>query len=303
VPLEHRGKASSDGWSDCASCHPDGLSDNVTWVFAAGPRQALALDAFFSKLNPADQRIGNWSAIAGSITDFNNNARGVQSGTGFAGDPPPLDVFPHGITEGASEALDALTLWVQTVRSPILPPPADLASAANGERLFRALCAGCHGGPKWTKSQVVYDDNPTFATDPNGGAVPFDARVTNAGAQIRSFTESGLTLRFLESVGTFDPADPAEIRGQGLAGQLALGQLGFNVPSLLGLRTSAPYLHDGSAPTLDALFARHRLGVATIAEDFTADELEDLKAFLDSIDASTPTAPSQTDLFLQLLGR
>ncbi len=303
VPLEHRGKASDNGWSSCASCHGDGLADGVTWVFATGPRQTVPLDAFFSKLNPADQRISNWSAVMGSITDFNNNARGVQGGLGFAGNPPPAEIFQHGITEGASESLDAMTLWVQTVRSPILPAAEDPASAANGERLFTAICANCHGGAKWTKSQVIYDNNPTFATDPNGGAVPLDPGVSNAGAQIRSFTEGTLTLDFLESVGTFDPANPLEIRGQGSSGQGALGQLGFNVPSLLGLRYSAPYLHDGSALTLDDVFARHDIGVAKILDAFDAQELEDLKTFLDTIDASTQITSSQTDAFLEALGQ
>jgi hypothetical protein len=68
VPLEHRGKASADAWSDCASCHADGLSDNVTWIFATGPRQTLPLDAFFSKLNPPTSASPTGPAVMGSIT-------------------------------------------------------------------------------------------------------------------------------------------------------------------------------------------------------------------------------------------
>jgi YVTN family beta-propeller protein len=304
VPLEHRGKASDNGWSDCASCHPDGLSDNITWIFGTGPRQTLSLDAFFSKLNPADQRISNWSAVMGSITDFNNNARGVQGGIGFAGNPPPATIFQHGITEGASESLDAMTLWVQTVRSPILPAADDVAAAASGELLFQVNCASCHGGAKWTKSQVVYDNNPTFDADPNGGAPPLDAGVLNTLAQVRSFTEGAFTLTFLETVGTFDPANPLEIRGQAPTfGQRALGGLGFNAPSMLGLRYFAPYLHDGSAQNLDEVFARHDLGAQKIAATFDAQELADLKAFLVTIDASTAIQESQADEFLEALGR
>ncbi|HVH47617.1 MAG TPA: hypothetical protein VM925_35020 [Labilithrix sp.] len=32
------------GWNGCQSCHMDGLSDNVTWFFARGPRQSTSLD-------------------------------------------------------------------------------------------------------------------------------------------------------------------------------------------------------------------------------------------------------------------
>jgi hypothetical protein len=239
----------------------------------------------------------------GSITDFNNNARGVQGGTGFAGNPPPPEIFQHGITEGASESLDAMTLWVQTVRSPILPAAGDPAAAANGELLFLVSCASCHGGTKWTKSQVVYDNNPTFPADPNAGALPLDPGVANTAAQIRSFSEGVLTLDFLELIGTFDPANPLEIRGQAPTfGQRALGQLGFNVPSLLGLRYTAPYLHDGSAPTLEEVFARHDLGAGKIATAFDEQDLDDLRTFLDTIDASTPIFFSETDQFLEDIG-
>jgi YVTN family beta-propeller protein len=304
VPLEHRGKASDNGWSSCASCHPDGLADGVTWIFGTGPRQTVPLDAFFSKLNPADQRISNWSAVMGSITDFNNNSRGVQGGLGFAGDPPPATIFQHGITEGGSESLDAMTLWVQTVRSPILPAAEDPIAAASGELLFQANCDSCHGGAKWSKSQVVYDDNPTFDADPNLGGAPLDPGLLNAGPQIRAFTEGAFSLAFLETVGTFDAANPLEIRGQGAtAGQTALGALGFNVPSLLGLGSSAPYLHDGSAPTLADVFERHQLGAGTIATVLSAQELGDLETFLETIDASTPIMPSATDQFLESIGR
>src|SRR5207249_2671472 len=64
-PLKFRGKAADNAWSSCGSCHPDGLTDNVTWSFPDGPRQTLPLDAFFAKDNPVDQRISNWSAVRG----------------------------------------------------------------------------------------------------------------------------------------------------------------------------------------------------------------------------------------------
>src|SRR5215813_11249324 len=139
VPLNDKGKASSNAWSSCGSCHPDGLADGVTWIFAAGPRQTLPLDAFFAKDNPDDQKIVLWSAARGSNTDFNNNSRGVQGGCGFASDafrgatacsataPANPAIYDHGITQGASDALDAQMLWVQTVRAPILPQPTDTA--------------------------------------------------------------------------------------------------------------------------------------------------------------------------------
>ena len=83
-PLANRGKASNNAWSSCASCHDDGHSDNVTWIFETGPRQTIPLEGTFARNNLDDQRILNWSAVRGSNTDFNNNARGIQGGVGFA---------------------------------------------------------------------------------------------------------------------------------------------------------------------------------------------------------------------------
>jgi len=320
VPLNDRGKASNNGWSSCGSCHPDGLSDGVTWIFAAGPRQTIQLDGFFAKDNPADQRISNWSAIMGSITDFNGNSRGVQGGCGFASDlfrgtapcnataPANPNIYQHGITQGASDALDAQTLWVQTVRAPLMPPATDTAALARGRTVFQTNCATCHGGQKWTKSQVLYADNPAFDSDPGGSppGIPRDPGVSFAGAQILSYTVNGVTLRFLENVGTFVAADPLEIRGAGAAaGTRALGGLGFNVPPLLGVRYHAPYLHNGAAQTLDEVFPLHGLGAApaTIQTALSAADRQDLLVFLNTIDGRTDTVASAADTFRDNIDR
>ncbi|MFT3836895.1 MAG: hypothetical protein QM723_07855 [Myxococcaceae bacterium] len=69
-------------WGSCAACHIDGLSDNVTWYFARGPRQTISLDGTYSKADPADQRILNWTAIFDEVADFEGNVRGISGGVG-----------------------------------------------------------------------------------------------------------------------------------------------------------------------------------------------------------------------------
>jgi hypothetical protein len=106
------------------------------------------MDGTYSKINGAhDVRISNWSAARDSVTDFNNNSRNVQCGKGFAGgDPPQLvagpnlpcpgagptppnpAIFDHGLSQGASEALDLQTAWVQSIRTFNMPKPADTAA-------------------------------------------------------------------------------------------------------------------------------------------------------------------------------
>ena len=294
--LASRNKASDNTWSSCASCHFEGMSDSVTWSFATGPRRTIPLVGSFSKLSPADQRIFNASAVRGSVNDFNENSRAVQGGRGFAGEPPNPNVYNHGIIHGASEALDLMTLWVERIRPFQMPKP---AGAPSGRLLFGASCASCHGGAKWTKSQVLYRENPAFDKDPNLGGVPVDPGVLNAGAQVRQVTVDGKTLVFMHDVGTFDTNKAIEMRCCGaVAGTKALGALGFNVPSLLNVIFNGPYLHDGSAETLDDLFVKHRLpNGQTIANSFSPTQLEQLRAFLISIDGTTRPFKSDADTF------
>ncbi|HEX2278847.1 MAG TPA: beta-propeller fold lactonase family protein [Candidatus Tectomicrobia bacterium] len=312
-PLLHRGKQSDNGWSSCASCHPDGLGDNVTWIFAAGPRSTLPLDAFVAKDNGLDQKLVLWSALRGSNTDFNNNSRVVQGGCGFASDafapagacatqgpntPANPNIYDHGVTQGGSDALDVQSLWVQTVRPLLQPQPTNAAALDRGRTVFEANCASCHGGPKWTKSQIFHRDNP--ALDRAGvGALPLDPGVTVDGPQFVSFTLDGLTIDYLENVGTFDPANPLEIRQNGIT---AFGAAGFVPPPLLGIRYHGPYLHNGAAQTLDAVFPLHALGAGTIASTLTAQQQQDVLVLLNSIDGRTAPFRSEGDDFRDALG-
>ena len=309
VPLQFRGKQSNNAWSTCASCYPAGLSDGVTWIFPDGPRNTLPLDALYSKVNaPHDTRINNWSAVRDSVTDFNNNSRGVQGGVGFASDPPfsaaapnPA-IYDHGISQGASEALDFETQWVQTVRPLNQPQPANPADLDAGKQVFADNCASCHGGAKWTKSQVIYLNNPAFTPPPAAGQVgsPRDTPgLTVTGNQVVSYQSAGVdtgTLNFLEVVNTFEPGNLIEIRGAGGAiGQGALGILGFNVPSLLSTGYHAPYFHNGAAQTLEQVFAQHQLPGGGTIQDLAGAAA--LLEFLKALDGRTPIFKSQTDIF------
>ena len=87
--------------------------------------------------------------------------------------------------------------------------------------------------------------------------------------------------------------------GQSTQGYPSYGIVGFNVPSLLGVAYSAPYLHDGSAATLEDVFARHTLaataGDVAIDAALTSDERAALLDYLRAIDDDTQTMESDTD--------
>lgn len=321
VPRNFKGKMSKDAWSSCGSCHPDGLADGVTWSFGTGPRQTKPLDGMFNKgTNMSDQGILNWSAVRGSNTDFNANSRATQGGCGFASDnfdpgqcfakgsttvANPA-VYDHGITQGASDALDAQTLWIFFAVRPLNQPQP--ANPQPGRNVFEAKCASCHGGAKWTKSQIFHRDNPA-AVAQNGA--PLDPGVTRLpvtpgglpATEFFSFTCNALTFKYLEDVGTFDVTNPLEIRDNPTA-STAFGVNGFNAPSLFSINYHAPYLHRGQAQTLEAVFPLHRLpamGGATIAAALSPAEQRDLLVFLKSIDGTTDNFFSEGDLFRDAL--
>ena len=116
----------------------------------------------------------------------------------------------------------------------------------------------------------------------------------------------------MDNVGTFDPKNPIELRGgaavaaQSTAGFPSLGAVGFNAPSLLNTAYHAPFLHNGSAPTLGDVFAVHRLpqvkGAPLIKQRLNKHDQEALQAFLNSIDGKTDPFQSDTDRFLEKLG-
>ncbi|MEL6181396.1 MAG: hypothetical protein AAFS10_20730, partial [Myxococcota bacterium] len=73
---------SKEGWGSCQGCHPMGLTDNVTFAFAAGPRQSVSLDGQFAPNDPSDMRALNWTAIFDETQDFELYTRGVPGGLG-----------------------------------------------------------------------------------------------------------------------------------------------------------------------------------------------------------------------------
>src|SRR5262249_54263413 len=120
-------------WSSCGSCHPDGLSDNVTWIFAAGPRQSTSLDGTYShRASPQKQRALNGPGSFGELHDFEANTRGTSGGLGSittsatCGDlatetrtalPPGLGQ-PVRELQSCTHDWDDIDAWVRTIRPP-----------------------------------------------------------------------------------------------------------------------------------------------------------------------------------------
>lgn len=238
------------GWGSCASCHFEGLSDNVTWYFARGPRQSTSLDGSFATGDPSDQRIFNWTAVADEIADFEAVLRGLDGGVGAIvhseSDPPvnadridlaTTPLFPlYGaaglngaaalVVEQASvvKAWEDIETYIQAVRSPRAPTNLDTTAVQTGAALFAGAggCAGCHGGAKWTLSTRFYEPseatNAALKTTSYDGAAlvaagfPAALLPAPAGNQLmRSGSGGGDVMQcLLRPVGTYG-VSPAEV--------------------------------------------------------------------------------------------
>jgi YVTN family beta-propeller protein len=170
-------------WGSCAGCHWDGLTDNVTWYFARGPRQSTSLDGTFASNDPSDQRILNWTAIFDEIADFEANTRGISGGLGAivdasnnrintaaevpqqqglqgssrdVADKEGTSSHPHSSIDDWEE----IESWIKTIRSPRRPAGLDPTDVQKGHDIFVGVgqgnCVGCHSGAKWTISKVFW---------------------------------------------------------------------------------------------------------------------------------------------------
>ncbi len=297
------GRLSDFGWGSCYSCHVNGTNDSVTWMFPDGPRNSISMESTFTagrvviengkpKVPQSHQRALNWSAVRDAVQDFTRNVRAVSGGSGLirvdgAGKPVPEGVaglaqLPDLLVtdnSGLNADLDAIAAYIALgVRAPISPLGSYSPGVRHGRKQFEtAGCQNCHGGENWTTSILDF-------TPPAAAAEVVDAQL----------------VRFLCRVGTFDAnlfADGAgnEIRANALvagagANVQARGALGFNVPSLLSVFASAPYLHGGTAPTLDAVLdnVTHRSAGSGGVDMLTnPNDREAVVRFVKSIDRST----------------
>jgi YVTN family beta-propeller protein len=219
-----RWSLAGQGWGACQSCHADGLTDNVTWYFARGPRQSTSLDGSFASTHPDDQRIFNWTAIFDEVADFEANTRGVSGGVGAivsAVSAPPatsdridFQGLGHAGLAGSSRAaadpataldLDAppklndwgdIEKYMQSIRSPRAPTNLDKGLVESGREIFndQASCAGCHGGEKWTVSRRFY--NPSAPTNTALNTAPMTLSPDFPVSLLPARVTANQTLRF-----------------------------------------------------------------------------------------------------------
>jgi cytochrome c peroxidase len=246
-------------WVACASCHVEGRSDAVTWKFEQGPRDTptnaggVSDTGFLFRTADRNQVQDYWKTI------------NVEQGGHFS------------ITDPTQKTLlDALAVFVNGALPAPVPPSTDAshtlkgsalaALRSKGEGVFGELgCGACHSGPARTDSGLGNASldltGPVVATRTTGGVLLHDV-----GTCVQT--------------GDFTDVDHTDIDGD------ARGACAFDTPALRGLTDSAPYLHDGSAVTLDdvvPILMQATVGAGQVPPALSAADRQALVEYLRSL--------------------
>ena len=122
----------------CASCHPDGMSDGLTWQFVHVKDGIERRNSRDLRAGIADTAPFRWSGAEKTLEQFVHSEV-----TGLLGGPTPTESQ----TKALIDALNAFRLPPNPYRA---PDGTLTAEAKRGEVLFvgKAGCGSCHGGPK-----------------------------------------------------------------------------------------------------------------------------------------------------------
>lgn len=212
---EGANEMSFEGYISCASCHIDGRHDGRTWDFT---QRGEGLRNTQDLRGRAGTGHGNlhWSANFDEIQDFVIDIVEEFGGNGFL----PEGQYPHPPlgtpNAGRSQELDDLAAYVSFLDRAFLPRSP--YRNADGSMTPDALAG----------AGVFIDLDCNSCHQPAGG-----------------YTDSTLGVATLHDVGTLRTSSGSRL-GKPLTG--------MSTQTLLGIWDSAPYLHDGSARTLDEVF-------------------------------------------------
>ncbi len=209
-----------------------------------GFRTSLLYDGAYAPANETGDR----PMLRADITDAHLDGLAVV--TAFF-TVPSMGVHPDRARGHLDEARDVFRFFAAYAPPPY-PGAIDAAKVTRGRGLYAARCASCHG---------AYDDSiqrPRLVSFPNRVA-PYDTDPTRGAA--------------------FTPDLAAAVKGSSYGDLItARATGGYAAPLLTGVWMSAPYLHNGSVPTLRQLLtpaerpARfmlggHRLNLETVGVD------------------------------------
>ena len=197
----------------CASCHLDSREDGRTWDRTAEGEGLRNTISLLSRGRPEHGRI-HWTANFDEIQDFEHDVRTMFGGLGF-------------ITDAE--------LAVGTRDLPLGDPKTGLAPELDALAAYMTSLAELPPSP-------YRNPDGTLTQDAIAGKAIFQQLNCAACHNGPIYTDSPQGL--LHDIGGLKVTSGR---------RLGLPLLGLDTPSLVGLWLSAPYLHDGSAATLENL--------------------------------------------------
>jgi mono/diheme cytochrome c family protein len=170
-----------------------------------------------------------WRARKKHALFYNGMARGDHRGTMALATSVCVDDVPR--ARVVDDAFRDIQAFVESVEAPTYPRAIDRKLAARGRRVFLESCAGCHG---------TYHEYEPAETYPNLllplATVGTDPVVAEAGVVHAPELVAWYNLSFYGQVTRMEPNDPFP---------------GYMPPPLDGIWATAPYLHNGSVPTIE----------------------------------------------------
>ncbi len=244
------------GYMSCASCHLDGGGDGRVWDFSAPMGEGLRNTIDLRGRAGTGHGRVHWSGNFDEIHDFEGQIRLLGKGSGLMEDA----------------GFDAGTR-AQALGDPKSGVSADLDAMA-----------------AYLGSLVDFPPSPHRNPDGSLSADGVAGRAIFTGLNCHSchggeaFTDS--LLGVLHDVGTLT-ADSGQRLGEPLDG--------LDTPTLRGVWATAPYLHDGSAATLEeVLTTANPADPHGMTSNLGPAELDQLVAYLKQIDGLEPPAPAFT---------
>ena len=213
---ENPSRMAFNSYLSCAVCHIDGGHDGRTWDFT-NRGEGLRNTITLRGRNGMGQGNVHWSANFNEIQDFELDIVKHFGGTGFLASFGGPNDSMGASNAGLDPDLDALAAYVATLGAEQLPKSPYRSSSGS------------------------------MTSDGNAGSIVFkEAGCDTCHNPNRQFTDSVLgTSPKLHNIGTLK---------QGSGKRLNVNLAGIDTPGLDGIHATAPYLHDGSAPTLRSVF-------------------------------------------------
>jgi YVTN family beta-propeller protein len=245
-------RMSDQGYISCASCHFDGAEDGRVWDFGSVGEGLRNSVSLLGRRGTAQGNV-NWSGSFDEIQDADDNIRDLFGGKGF--------LSPEQVATG-------------TVGTGLGDKKAGLSPELDALAAFLGSLDQYHASP-------YRNADGTLTADGLAGRAIF--KKLGCGFCHTGGDATDSAKGKLHDVGTIK-ASSGKRAGQPL--------LGIDTPTLNGVWETAPYLHDGSAPTLrDVLTTANPDDRHAFASALSEGELNQLVSYVEQLDGTVDPDP------------